>query len=135
MSVLSANVRHAAAKATLSLPFRIPPQEWFTLREAAAVLGLAESTVEKLYEQHAFTGHSHNAGTPPRKDGRPAKKTDQTRKHKRIMRSTLVAYAVRTADYDDEGLCDLYCSALNHLPTEALQRIAAQCQQLLHARR
>jgi hypothetical protein len=114
---LRASIRHAAGEATLALPFRVPPQEWFTLREAGAVLGLGESTVEKLYEQHAFTGHSHNAGRG-------------ARKHKRILRAALIAYAIRTADYDDESFCDLYCSALPHFPAETLLEIARRATRL-----
>lgn len=112
MPVLTANVRRAAAEQTLELPFRVPPQEWFTLRQAGAVLGLAESTVEKLYDKGALTGHSHNAG-------------DDQRKHKRVLRVSLIAYAVKTADYHDEGLADLLIGCLRHLSRDLLLRISA----------
>lgn len=111
MSALSANVRKKAAEATLTLPFRIPPQEWFTLREAGAVLGISESTVEKLYDKGVLTGHSHNAGSGQRD-------------HKRVLRAALIAYAIRTADYDDESLSDLYCAPLPHFPAATLLEIA-----------
>jgi len=114
---LSASVRKSAADATLALPFRVPPQEWFTLRQAGAVLGLAESTVEKLYDAGQLTGHSHNAG-------------DGLRKHKRVLRGALIAYAMRTADYDDESLADCYVAALAHLPAPTLLRIAETARRL-----
>jgi hypothetical protein len=114
MSALAASVRRSAAEATLALPFRVPPQEWFTLRQAGAVLGLSESTVEKLYDAGQLTGHSHNAGRG-------------VRAHKRVLRAALVAYAIRTADYSDESLLDAYRSCLRHFPREALLAIAHDC--------
>ena len=117
MSLLSANVRRSAAEATLTLPFRVPPQEWFTLRQAGAVLGLAESTVEKLYDQGLLTGHSHNAGRGERS-------------HKRVLRAALLAYAIRTADYTDDSLADAFEACLDHLPAATLLRIAARSHRL-----
>jgi hypothetical protein len=119
MSALSAKARNAAAQATLTLPFRIPPQEWFTLRQAGAVLGLAESTIEKLYDQGALTGHSHNAGSGQRD-------------HKRVLRTSLVAYAMRTADYSDESFGDALVAGLPYLPATTLLRIAATANRLAH---
>lgn len=117
---MNATARKAAAAATLSLPFRMPPQEWFTLRQAGAVLGLSESMVEKLYDGGALTGHHHNAG-------------QGQRLHKRIPRASLIAYAVATADYADESLADAYVAALTHLPAETLLRIANAARQLIAA--
>ncbi|MBI5689272.1 MAG: helix-turn-helix domain-containing protein [Verrucomicrobia bacterium] len=114
---MSARTRQAAEQATLALPFRVPPQEWFTLRQAGAVLGLAESTVEKLYDKGELTGHRHNAGRGERD-------------HKRVPRAALIAYLIRTADYTDESFADLYCAALPHLPAATLLRIARQANRL-----
>ncbi len=119
MAVLAANVRRAAAENTLTLPFRIPPQEWFTLRQAGAVMGLAESTVEKLYDRGEFKGHRHNAGKG-------------VREHKRILRASLVGYMIRTADYTDESFADQYIAALSYFPRETLLRISAQAQALAY---
>lgn len=112
------NLRKHAAEQTLALPFRVPPQEWFTLGRAGEVLGLAESTVEKLYDRGDLTGHSHNAG-------------DGLRKHKRVLRVSLIAYAVRTADYTDESLGDALVVSLRHLPAATLMRVTAEAQRLL----
>lgn len=111
MRSLPANARKQAAEETLMLPFRVPPQEWFTLQQAAGVMGVGESTAERLYEKNELTGHSHNAG-------------DGERKHKRVMRAALIAYMIKTADYTDESFCDLYCSALPYLPAKTLLEIA-----------
>lgn len=107
----TAKLRTAAARETLALPFRIPPKEWFTLREAGAVLGLSESMAEKLYDLGHLTGHSHNAGRGERH-------------HKRVLRTSLIAYAIRTADYDDESLADALVACLAHLPKPTLLRLA-----------
>lgn len=111
MPAVAANVRRAAAQDTLELPFRVPPQDWFTLRQAGAVLGLAESTVEKLYDRGELTGHSHNAGRGERE-------------HKRILRSSLLAYALRTADYDDASLDEAFVNALRPLSAARLLALA-----------
>lgn len=111
MSALSARTRKAAEQATLELPFRVPAQEWFTLRQAGAVLGLAESTMEKLYDRGVVTGHSHNAGRGERE-------------HKRILRASLLAYALRTADYDDHSLDEAFVAALRPLSPARLCAIA-----------
>lgn len=117
MRSIPANTRRKAAEETLMLPFRVPPQEWFTLQQAARVIGESESTVERLYEKGELTGHSHNAGAGERK-------------HKRIMRAALVAYMIKTADYTDESFCDLYCAALPHLPAKTLLEIAHRANRL-----
>jgi hypothetical protein len=114
-SSLPAIIARAAAKATLQLPFRIPNKEWFTQREAGAVLGLSESMVEKLYDSGALTGHSHNAAT-----GR--------RSAKRILRVALVAYAIRTSDYTDESLVDALLGCFPHLPSTSLLRISIEAR-------
>lgn len=111
----SIQLRKAAERDTLTLPFRVPPKEWFTLRESGAVLGLAESTAEKLYDQGALTGHSHNAGKG-------------LRDHKRVLRISLIAYAIRTADYTDESLADALVACLRHLPPATLLRLAEEAR-------
>lgn len=117
---LSATVRRSAAEATLALPFRIPLREWFTLRQAGEALGLSESTVEKLYDAGKLTGHSHNAGRGERE-------------HKRILRLAVVAYAMRTADYDDghiEGLVDDFVGCMRHLPAPLVLRASEQLRRI-----
>lgn len=117
MNRIASKVSKAAAQQTLSLPFRIPPLEWFTLRQAGAVLGLAESTVEKLYDAGHLTGHSHNAGRG-------------LREHKRVLRVSLIAYAMRTADYDDASLTEALINCLTHLPAETLLAVADAARRL-----
>lgn len=117
MRNVPAKVREAAAANTLTLPFSIPPKEWFTLRETGALLGLAESTVEKLYDKKELTGHSHNAGAGERQ-------------HKRVLRVSLIAYLQRTADYTDESILDAFIAALGCLPPASLLRVAQQANAL-----
>lgn len=116
----TAKLRTAAARDTLSLPFRIPPKEWFTLRESGSVLGLSESMAEKLYDLGDLTGHSHNAGRGERH-------------HKRVLRISLVAYAIRTADYSDDSLAEALVAALPHLPRATLLQLAERARTLATA--
>lgn len=118
MSTVPASIRRAGERDTLALPFRIPLKEFFGLKEAGAVMGLSESMVEKLYDQGHITGHSHNAGAGHRK-------------HKRVLRVALVAYAIRTADYTDDSLTQALEACLPHLPTVVLLAIAARCRDLV----
>ncbi|MBI5768742.1 MAG: helix-turn-helix domain-containing protein [Verrucomicrobia bacterium] len=121
MSAVAARIRKAAAQSTQELPFRFPiAQEWFTLRQAAAVLGLTESTIERLYDRGELTGHSHNAGRGERD-------------HKRVLRASLLAYALRTADYDDASLDDAFLAALTPLSAARLLNLADRIRQLATA--
>lgn len=102
----------AAAEATLHLPFTVPAKEWFTPAEAARVLGLSERFIEKLYDEGTqLAGHSHNGG-------------DGLRMTKRIPRVWLVAYAVKTATYDDASLADALLTCLPRFAPATLLRLA-----------
>ena len=99
------------------VPFRLPSQLWFTTAEAAAALGLSSSMVEKLYDEGKLTGHSHNAGK-----GR--------RKHRRILRVSLVTYAITTADYDADCIGTCLTEALPFLPKRTLMSLADTARRL-----
>ncbi len=107
----------ASSPGQLHLPFRIPPKDWFGPREAGAVLGLSERTVEELYDRGAISGHRHNAAGGKRMT-------------KRIPRVWIVAYALRTADYDDQSLGDALLATLPQLPAATLLRLADQARRL-----
>jgi hypothetical protein len=117
-AAVPASIRRRAAEQTLELPFPIPDRAWFSLKMAGGVLNLAESTVEKLYDKGELTGHSHNAGRG-------------LRDHKRILRVSLLAYAIKTADYTNESLGDALVDCLTHLPAATLQRLVSESQRLL----
>lgn len=107
------NRRRPDTLGQLTLPFRIPAKEWFGPREAGEVLGLSERTVETLYQSGQVSGHAHNAASGKRNT-------------LRIPRVWLVAYAVRTSDYDDASLLEAYLLTLPRLPPASLLRIAAE---------
>jgi hypothetical protein len=91
-AALPASVRHAAAKATMELPFRLLDKEWFTLQEAAHLSGMGETFIEKKFDEgRQLSGHVHNAGAGQRMT-------------KRIPRIWLVNYLVTTARYDEASL-------------------------------
>lgn len=115
---LPATVRRAAERSTLELPVRIPAKDWFSLAEAAALCGMGESYMEKLFDaaeaegRGQIFGHKHNAGTGARHT-------------KRIPRLFLVAYLLRTATYDNDGLVDCLLGSLRHLSRAQMQRVHA----------
>lgn len=104
---------------TLHLPFAIPAKEWFAPREAAGLLGLSERTILDLYDQGQLSGHHHNAGA-----GR--------RDTKRIHRAWLVAYAVRTADYEDASLIEALAACAPRLSPAACLRLADTFRKAAH---
>lgn len=116
MTASPASVRKAAAHATLELPFRIPAKEWFSLSEAAALCGMGETFMEKLFDAAAeekkgeIFGHRHNAGAGARMT-------------KRIPRLFVVAYLVKTATYDNDALVDCLIAAVRHCSPEQKRRI------------
>jgi len=118
MSIVPASIRKAGARATLALPFRIPPQDFFTLRQAGAVLGLSETSVETLYDNGKLTGHTH------------AISGEGQRKHKRVLRASLVAYAQSTADYTDDSFCDALVAMLPHLPAPSRARVMVELRRI-----
>ncbi len=121
MSALTANVRHAAAKQTLSLPFRVPPQDWFSIKQMAALRGMKDTFIEEVYDAgHDLSGHNHNS-----KGAVKGK-----RMTKRIPRVWAISYMIKTADYTDESLCDALISTLPHLPPETLMRISNEARKL-----
>ena len=112
MSPATASTRRAAAAATLHLPFRVPAKEFFSLKEAAALMELSDSFVEKLYDKGVLSGHSHNAGHGKRDT-------------KRILRPYLVAYMIRTADYCDDTLVEALTTCLRGLSAPQLAELDA----------
>lgn len=122
MPALTAAVRKQAEQETLELPFPIPEKEWFSLRAAGGLLGLCESVAEKLYDKGEITGHSHNAGTGQRI-------------HKRVHRLSLIAYAMRTADYDSQSLIESLLGSFRFLSLPLLERLARGLAQLIEAKK
>lgn len=118
-ALLNAPVKHAAAKATLELPFFIPAKEWFGPKELAAIAGMSERYVEKKFEQGTeLSGHTHNAGRGMRETIR-------------IPRVWAVTWLVRTARYDDASLADAVIACLHFLPVASLLKIADAARALV----
>lgn len=105
---------------SLHLPFAIPAKEWFSPREAAAVIGVSERFIEKLYDEgRQLAGHSHNGGTGARMT-------------KRIPRTWILSYLLRTATYDDASLIDALCAAAPRLTPTACLQIAERFRKAAH---
>ncbi len=118
MPALTANVRHAAARDTLALPFRVPPKDVFTIREVAELSGMKETFVEEQFDAgRELAGFKFNGGAGKRHS-------------KRIPRAWAVAFLVKHATWHDESLLEAYRGCLRHLPTSALLVIAADCHRL-----
>ena len=121
---MNSAVLKSAAKATLALPFKVPPQNFLTLRQAAGVAGLSESSIEALYDAGKLTGNTHPSITG---DGG---KTKERRATKRVLSVALAAYLVKTGDYTDESLADILVGCLPYLPAATRARISIELRRI-----
>lgn len=113
-TALPVHVRQAAARSTMELPFRLPAKDWFSLREAAALCGMAESFIEKVFDEgRLMSGNEHNAATGQRMT-------------KRIPRAWLATYLVRTARYDVDTMAEAFIDAARQFTPEIQRHIAGE---------
>lgn len=116
---ISSNIRKAAERETLTLPFRVPPQETFTIAQLSALCGMKSTFVEEQFDAgKTLAGFEFCGGAG-------------LRHSKRIPRAWAVAFLVRHATWTDESLTDAYVACLAHLPAEALLRIQQTTTRLL----
>lgn len=118
-ATLTASVRREAAKATLTLPFRIPPnRNSLSIQETATALDMSTRFVEDLFDKADddgkgdLAGHKHNGSSGARNT-------------KRIPVIFVAAYLIKTATYSDESLLDCLISSIENLPAESLLRLAS----------
>src|SRR5690625_1743382 len=72
----------------LNFDYLLGQKKQFRIREAAAIIGMSPRFTEALFDEgKQLSGHEHNAGA-----GR--------RKSKTIPREWLIAYLIKTAQYD-----------------------------------
>jgi hypothetical protein len=96
-------------------------RQWFRLREAAELIGMGETFIEKLFDEGIqLSGHEYNAGT-----GR--------RMTKRIPRAFVIALLLKSARYDGDVKLQMFLSCLNEFGPDRLRQIATAanglCQQ------
>lgn len=106
-----------SACAAADFDWLVPSKRWFNLREVAAITGLGESTVEKFYDEgRLLSGHSYCAGAG-------------IRFSKRVPRSSVISFLVKTADYDAEMKLQAFTSCLPELTSAQLRQVAtiAEC--------
>lgn len=116
---MNAAARHAAAAATLHLPFRLPVKETLTIRELAELSGMKPTFLEEQFDEgQTLSGFRFNGGA-----GR--------RDSKRIPRAWATAFLVRHADWTDESLADAIIGAVRHFNRPMLLRVRAGVDSLL----
>lgn len=118
---VGAPVRKAAARATLTLPFSVPPQNTFLVRELAALCGMKDTFIEEQFDAgKKLSGFGFNGG---------AGKRDS----KRIPRAWAIAFLCEHARWEDDTLADAYCAALRHFSREQLLRVREAVNRALTA--
>jgi hypothetical protein len=118
-AVLSTKDRQGERSACAAPDFDwlVPSKRWFNLREVAAITGLSESTIENFYDEgRLLYGHSYCAGAG-------------LRFAKRVPRSSVISFLVKTADYDAETKLQAFTSCLPEFTAAQLRQIAtlAEC--------
>ena len=106
-----------STRAAPEFDWLVPSKRWFNLREIAAITGLCESTIEKFYDDgRLLSGHSYCTGAG-------------LRFAKRVPRSSVISFLVKTADYDAETKLQAFTSCLPEFTAAQLRQIAtlAEC--------
>jgi len=99
-------------RSQLQFDWLLGDRQWWTLKAAAAVLGMGESFVEKLFDAGVqLSGHEYNAGAGARMT-------------KRIPRAFLVALLINTARYDASTRLEAFVSCRRHFTPDERRRIA-----------
>ncbi len=113
MSVLPpAQVRRAAAHATLSFDWLVPAKPWFTPREVGNLVGMSDCFIEKLLDEgRQIAGHEYNGGA--------GKKFS-----KRVPRAFVINLLIKSARYDAETKLEAFLSCLREFSQQELLVIA-----------
>jgi len=93
-------------------------QVWFKVREVARIAGLCESTIDTLFEEgRLISGHVHSCGSGQRVT-------------KRIPRSFVISFLIRTARYDQATKLQAFLACLREFNADELRQIAtaANCR-------
>lgn len=121
MSTLTANVRKAAAEATLQFDWLLGDRQWWSFKAVEGITGLSDSFVEKLWDdaQHDLhiSGHEYNGGKG-------------LRNTKRVARAFVVQLLVKSARYDAEQKLHAYLSCLREFSAADLLTISREAQRL-----
>jgi hypothetical protein len=118
MPSILASTRNAAAKATLNFDWQVPFKPSFSLKEVAAMTGLSDSFIEKLFDEGSqIAGHEYNGGKGERMT-------------KRIPRLFVITLLVKSAKYDAETRVDAIISCLREFKGHELLNIAEAARQL-----
>ena len=116
MNLIATKFTRQSASAAPDFDWLVSSKRWFNLREVAAITGLSESTIEKFYDAGRLAGHSYCTGAG-------------LRFAKRVPRSSVISFLVKTADYDAETKLQTFTSCLPEFTAAQLRQIAtlAEC--------
>lgn len=106
----------AANAQTSDFAYLVPTgQEWLTVQEVAAVLGVSDQCVRDCFESGKLCGHRFN--------GRSVK--GQAQRHRlMIRRDSLLLFLAESANYDKQLFLDRFSETLHALPRDWLEDVA-----------
>lgn len=114
MPALAANVRKAAAESTLQFDWLLGDRQFFTFKSIAALTGMSDSFIEKLWDdaQHALHlgGHGYNAG-------------NGLKSSKRVPRVFVVRLLVKSATYNADQKLDAVASCFREFTRHELETL------------
>jgi hypothetical protein len=99
-------------------------QEWFTVKEAAAVLGRTPQFVRDAFEQQKLLGFAFN--------GR-GEKDAARRRSIQISRASILIYMMQAANFRSEDFADRVDELVSKLTREEKQHLVAALQKELNS--
>lgn len=105
-----------AAIAQESFDFIVPRKEWHTPEEVAGYIGMGQSFVYELIEAGKLDAHGHNAG-------------EDLKLRRRIHRVAIIAYLLKTANYEPADYVARLCELIDRLPLQAATLVAEHAVQ------
>jgi len=100
--------------------FKLPPGDWFSANEAAALIGVSASFVEKEWDRGLLFGLSLCAGAGKRK-------------RRRIHRAAVITYLIRSSDSVDDSLAAAFEACVPQLSHSQLFNLRAAVDRCLGA--
>ncbi len=118
MSTLTANVRRAAAEATLTFDWLVPDKPMLKVSEVVAATGMRTTFVEEW-----FADKCHRYGAAA--DGQPETEAERVRAPMRIPRAFVIELLARSAKYTPQDKLDAVMGLAREFTAEECEWIAA----------
>src|SRR5690606_13036555 len=97
--------------------FLVPAKDWHSVEEVAGYIGMRTSFVYELIEAGKLDAHSHNGA-------RTISGREEYKRRRRIHRSAVIEYLLRTANYEPADYVARLCGLIDRLQPTAATLVA-----------